>query len=84
MKTFLYIISAVLLLGLASGANAGSCTYGAFNDCMAQAEQGDADAQTWVAMMYYEGKGVPQDDNRAFKWFTKAAEQGALSTLNTI
>jgi TPR repeat protein len=26
--------------------------------------------------MYQEGRGVPQDDAEAAKWFLKAAEQG--------
>jgi TPR repeat protein len=75
MKNLISIISAVLLLASASTASAGSCIYGAFNDCMMKANLGDADAQTWVGIMYYDGKGVPQDDDKAFDWFTKAAEQ---------
>jgi len=40
------------------------------------AEQGYADAQFGLALMYYEGTGVPQDHKEAIKWYTKAAEQG--------
>ena len=40
------------------------------------AEQGDADAQTNLGVMYDNGQGVPQDDKTAVKWFTLAAEQG--------
>ena len=40
------------------------------------AEQGDADAQTLIGMMYNEGLGVPKNDAEAVKWFHKAAEQG--------
>ena len=36
------------------------------------AEQGDADAQTSLGLMYY----IKQDYKQAIKWFTKAAEQG--------
>lgn len=36
------------------------------------AEQGDAQAQTWLGAMYYDGK----DYKEAVKWLTKAAEQG--------
>ncbi|MFP6688182.1 MAG: hypothetical protein VCD31_02525, partial [Alphaproteobacteria bacterium] len=39
------------------------------------AEQGDADAQTLIGMMYNEGLGVPKNDAEAVKWFHKAAEQ---------
>src|SRR3990172_5456422 len=40
------------------------------------ADQGNADAQTGLGILYDEGKGVPQDFNEAVKWFRKAAEQG--------
>jgi hypothetical protein len=40
------------------------------------AEQGDADAQTLLGIMYSEGRGVPQDDAAAAKWIRRAAEQG--------
>ena len=40
------------------------------------AEAGDDRAQYWLGMMYYEGKGVPQDDVRAYMWLGLAAEQG--------
>ncbi len=40
------------------------------------AEQGDADAQFSVGIMYESGKGVPQDYAEAAKWYRKAAEQG--------
>jgi TPR repeat protein len=47
-----------------------------FEDALKKAEQGDADAQYSLAMMYYKGKGVPQDYEQAVHWWTKAAEQG--------
>jgi TPR repeat protein len=75
MRELISIISAVLLLASSFEAGASSCTYGAFNDCMMKAKQGDANAQTWVGIMYYDGKSVPQDDYKAFDWLTKAAEQ---------
>ncbi len=40
------------------------------------AEQGDADAQYNLGLMYDEGRGVPEDDAEAVKWYRKAAEQG--------
>ena len=40
------------------------------------AEQGDADAQFNLGVMYDEGDGVPQDYKEAFKWYRFAAEQG--------
>ena len=40
------------------------------------AEQGDAEAQFNLGLMYSEGQGVPQDDKEAVKWYRLAAEQG--------
>ena len=40
------------------------------------ADQGDADAQFNLGVMYYNGEGVPEDDKEAVKWWRKAAEQG--------
>jgi TPR repeat protein len=40
------------------------------------AEQGDALAQYHVGMLYHKGRGVPQDDAQARKWYAKAAAQG--------
>lgn len=41
-----------------------------------RAEAGDADAQDQLGVKYVTGNGVPQDFNKAFKWFQKAALQG--------
>ena len=41
-----------------------------------KAEKGDAEAQFNLGQIYYEGKGVPQDDSEAVKWYRKAAERG--------
>ena len=40
------------------------------------AEQGHAEAQAMLGIMYFEGWGVPKDDAEAVKWYRKAAEQG--------
>jgi TPR repeat protein len=39
------------------------------------AEQGHADAQTYLGLMYQYGDGVAQDNKTAFKWLTLAVEQ---------
>ena len=41
-----------------------------------QAEQGDADAQGLLGVMYATGDGVSEDDAEAIRWFRLAAEQG--------
>jgi hypothetical protein len=48
----------------------------AFKEMLPLAEQGNIDAQFWIADMYDSGKGVPENDKAAVKWYTKAAEQG--------
>ena len=40
------------------------------------AEQGEPGGQFFLGVMHDEGKGVPQDDKTAFKWYQLAAEQG--------
>lgn len=40
------------------------------------AEQGNAEAQLELGLMYQRGKGVPEDNTEAVKWYRKAAEQG--------
>jgi uncharacterized protein len=40
------------------------------------AERGDAAAQTELADMYYSGRGVPQANAEAVKWYRRAALQG--------
>lgn len=39
------------------------------------AEQGNAASQYNLAVMYYQGLGVPQDFSEAINWFNKAADQ---------
>ena len=40
------------------------------------AQRGDATAQNELGLLYYEGKGVPQNHRKAKEWFDKAVEQG--------
>ena len=37
------------------------------------AQQGDADAQFYLGQMYSEGRGVPQDDAGAVRWYRLAS-----------
>jgi TPR repeat protein len=47
------------------------------------AEQDDVDAQFNLGLLYEQGKGVPQDEREAVKWYKEAAERGhALAQLN--
>jgi TPR repeat protein len=40
------------------------------------ADKGDARAQTLLALIHYDGVGVPRDDGEATKWFRRAADSG--------
>src|SRR5690606_25495324 len=48
----------------------------AFKQYRASAEQGDAEAQLYLAVMYRTGKGVQQSDEDALLWLRKSAELG--------
>ena len=45
------------------------------------AEQGDAEAQYNLGLMYLEGLGVKQDNVEAYAWIRTAAAQGKGGTL---
>jgi len=44
-----------------------------------KANQGDADAQFNLALLYKLGAGIPKDIKQAVYWYTKAAEQGHVN-----
>ena len=56
------VAAVAVLVALAVGAQAQTPGIEALR---AQAEQGDADAQYALGGMYFEGRGVPQDDVQA-------------------
>ena len=48
------------------------------------AEQGDADAQNSLGVMYAKGQGVAQNDAEAVKWLREAAEQGEAKAQSNL
>ena len=56
----------------------------AFVEFSELAEQGYADAQYNLALMYDNGEGVTQDYAEAVKWYTLAAEQGDATAQFTL
>ena len=48
------------------------------------AEQGYANAQYNLGVMYDKGQGVPRDYAEAAKWYRKAAEQGKAKAMNNL
>ncbi|TPW06678.1 MAG: Sel1 repeat-containing protein [bacterium] len=81
------------LVGLVGGQDPGTtvtagCGDVAFETRYAEARRwctaaaaGDADAQSWLGMMYLSGQGLPQDDFEALRWFRLAAAQGDLDGI---
>lgn len=49
---------------------------GVVRACQAEAEAGDPSCQSWLGVLYSEGKGVKRDPAAAARWFRRAAEQG--------
>ena len=47
-----------------------------FEEWKQLAEQGDANAEYHLGLMYDKGSGVPQDDAKAIKFYRRAAERG--------
>jgi TPR repeat protein len=86
-RTFKPVVGALILAGLS-----GSVSAGPFEDgldaarrsdyaavirlWLPLAEQGDARAQSNLALMYDKGRGVARDYAAATNWYRKAAEQG--------
>ena len=87
--SFKKLITGLILSMLFSNSVAGELAYdkgltaynmGKYKTALAElkplAEDGIPIAQNILGTMYNHGKGVPQNDNTAVKWFTKAAKQG--------
>ena len=53
----------------------------ALNEFLPSVMEGDTNAQFYLALMYEKGAGVPQDPDKAFKWYTLAAEQGSPEAM---
>jgi len=51
----------------------------ALNTFRPLAEQGEAQAQFKLGVMYHQGLGVTQDNEEAVRWYRQAANQGLAS-----
>ena len=47
-------------------------------------EQGDAESQYQLGILYHDGGTVPKDDAQAVQWFQRAAEQGYVRAQSTL
>ena len=75
------LLTLVLLFSFTS-AYADNCDEKNFDlaACLLDAEQGRAEAQHTIGMLYAGGWGVAQDSKEAVKWFILAAEQGHVNS----
>jgi len=69
-----------MVKGLPEGTNLAS----AFHATLQAAEQGNVPAQSAVAMLYANGRGVQQNYAEAGKWWIKAAEGGDLKAARHV
>ena len=57
---------------------------GALAEFQPLADEGDAVAQFFMALMHANGQGVKQDDKKVVEWYTKSAEQGYPLAQNNL
>jgi TPR repeat protein len=76
MNTFLKTALALFALILTSHAMASSASEAVFDRKLEQAETGDAEAQYDVGYRFEKGRGVDEDEDEAFAWYSKSAAQG--------
>lgn len=55
-----------------------------FIQMKAYAENGYAEAQYYLGMMYDDGKGIERDSALAAEWYRKAAEQGIAAAQSNL
>ncbi len=84
-----YILTFTLLLSLSSASFAGAFEQAmnsfdaqdyssAFVQFEALAQQGNVNAQSYLAFMYENGRGTPKNNELMRYWYQKAAEQGDI------
>jgi TPR repeat protein len=77
------VLISVLLLSAVSAVCQTTSTA-PISELVKHAETGDAQAQFELGRAYEDGKGVPQDDDRAVEWFRKSAEQENAQAQNSL
>lgn len=76
------VMSAGLFVAAAQDFGAGLRAYeqkdyaGALKEWRPLAEKGNSEAEFNLALLYFDGKGVPQDFEQAAQWFETAANEG--------
>lgn len=84
-STCLFLFAFVLLPAMpANSAGLDDADERLFKVQLAMAEKGDTRAQYFLGEMHEQGLGTKQDVDEAFKWYTKAAEQGDTLALRKL
>ena len=73
LPCLIFLLALLTQAGLVQAAKQGTSTLAALQK---KAEQGDANAQLDLGVMYAEGQSVAQDYVKAEQWLQKAARQG--------
>jgi TPR repeat protein len=74
---FVLLGAVVLIAGpIVSFAQSNANASQEIRELRAKAESGDAVAQFNLALMYYNGEGVPENAAEAYSWWNLAAAQG--------
>ena len=73
---WLFLFGLILQASPVHGAGLDDADERLFQVQLAMAEQGNTRAQYYLGEMHEQGLGTKQDVDEAFKWYTKAAEQG--------
>jgi TPR repeat protein len=55
-----------------------------FRELLKAADQGNAEAQNELGLIYYYGRGVDRDYSQAEDWFRKSADRGNESAKNAL
>lgn len=82
MKSTFVILAAAM--GLATTSFAQEANSDSINKVIANAKQGDANAQNQVGAWYYAGTHVKQDYDQAYEWWKMAALQGHVGGIGNL
>jgi TPR repeat protein len=83
MRALVIIILATLVLS-SGQAQASPSSDTSTADLQKKAAQGVAEAQANLGLLYYDGKGVPQNFATAKRWYEQAAMQGHAGAQNNL
>ena len=84
MRKLLLLLFSVLLIVISDTASADWFLSSDTKALIAKADQGDAEAQFRVGSAYDSGNGAPRSGEKAYKYYTMAAEQGHAEAQNSL